>query len=50
MTSIEQKGIYKRRSSTLLSGIHVELTYIINKALLVGLRPSPTIHTHTHRL
>jgi hypothetical protein len=33
MTSTEQEGIYKGRSSTLLRGIHVNPTYTIDKVL-----------------
>jgi hypothetical protein len=33
MTSTEQEGIYRWRSSTLLRGIHVDPTYTLDKAL-----------------
>ena len=33
MTSTEQEGIYRGRSSTLLRGIHVQPTYTVDKAL-----------------
>jgi hypothetical protein len=33
MTSTEQEGIYRVRSSTLLRGIHIDPTYTLDKAL-----------------
>jgi hypothetical protein len=32
-TSMEQEGIYRGKSSTLLEGIYIKLTYTIGKAL-----------------
>jgi hypothetical protein len=41
MISTEQEGIYKGKSSTLLTGIHIKLTYTKDKELSIFLERGP---------